>query len=84
MLILRNIQLRAIYADDTTLISTSKDVHATVLSQVDSKAREIGLLLKPNVSLSYMMVPSFYLTVSPSLEVQLSPLQKVLQSFWAS
>ena len=28
------------YADDATLISTSKEIHTTVLSQVDSKARD--------------------------------------------
>jgi len=43
------------YADDATLISTSKEVYTTVLSEVDSKAREIGRLLKPSkcVSLIY-------------------------------
>ena len=55
------------YADDATLISTSREIHATVLSQVDSKAKEIGLLLKPSKCISLLYDGSKFLRDGISL-----------------
>ena len=61
------------YADDATLISTSEEIHIKILSEVDSKAREIGLLLMC-ISIIIYDGSKFYLMASPSWEVQLSQL----------
>ena len=50
------------YVDDATLISTSKEIHTTVLSEVDSKTREIGLLLKPLKCVSLLYDGSKFLS----------------------
>ena len=55
------------YADDATLISTSEEIHCTVLSEVDSKAREIGLLLKPSKCVSVLYDGSKILSHGVSL-----------------
>ena len=55
------------YADDATLISTSKEIHTTVLSKVDFKAREIGLLLKPSKCVSLLYDGSKFLSNGISL-----------------
>ena len=48
--------------DDATLISTSKEIHITVLSKVDSKAREIGLLFKLSKCVSLLYDGSKFLS----------------------
>jgi len=42
------------YADDATLISTSEEVHTKVLKEVDLKASDIGLKLKPSKCVSLL------------------------------
>ena len=54
-------------ADDATLISTSKEIHTTVLSEADSKARVIGLLLKLSRCVSLLCDGSKFLSNGISL-----------------